>query len=152
MNTTQLHIRTGRTREIAEVSLRDMIARLNVIDAAIDSVAAGSDMDRTVAAQDLLEQFDLLAFTASRLRVPDVHRIIDALEAVVLAAQARRDHCRYEVSATLHHGVDLLMLMTHDAARRMQGHPGAELQGATEAFFDRVERVMSGRTAVSPAA
>ena len=148
----QTHIRTNRTREIAEVSLREMIARLNVIDATIDSVAGGSDMDRTVAANELLDQFDVLSLTASRLRVSEVQRITDALEAVVLAASARRGRRDVEVGATLRHGVDVLMLLTHDATRRLQGHPAADLDGATEALFDRVERVLSGRASINPAA
>jgi hypothetical protein len=147
-----MQMRTSRTREIAEVSLREMIARLNVIDATIDSVAMGSDMDRTVAANDLLNQFDILAFTASRLRVSDVQRVTDALEAVVLAAQARRHRRDIEVGATLRHGVDVLMLLTHDATRRLQGHPAADLDGATEALFDRVERVLSSGASINPAA
>ena len=152
VNTMHTQIRTTRTREIAEVSLREMIARLNVIDATIDTVATGSDMDRTVAANDLLNQFDVLAFTASRLRVSDVQRVTDALEAVVLSAQARRGRRDVELGATLRHGVDVLMLLTHDATRRLQGHPAADLGGATAALFDRVERVLNGHASVNPAA
>ena len=148
----QMHLRSSRTREIAEVSLREMIARLNVIDATIASVANGSDMDRTVAVNDLLNQFDVLAFTASRLRVTTVQRITDALEAVVLAAQARRGRGDVELGETLRQGVDVLMLLTHDATRRLQGHPAADLDAATEALFDRVERVLNKPASINPAA
>jgi hypothetical protein len=146
-----MYLPTNRASEIAELSLREMVARLNVIDAAIESVAAGSDMDRTVAAGDLLSQFDVLAMTASRLRVTDVPRVTDALEAVVLAAQTRRGRQDAEVGETLRHGVDILMLLTHDAARRMQGHAAADLAGATNALFARVERVLN-RPSITPAA
>jgi len=48
----------------------------------------------------------------------------------------------------LRHGVDVLLLLTHDAMRRMQGHPAAELRGAINALIDRVDRIISSGDAI----
>jgi hypothetical protein len=39
--------------------------------------------------------------------------------------------------------VDVLMLLTHDKQRRLQGYPGAELRPAADALLDRVDRLMA---------
>jgi hypothetical protein len=55
-----------------------------------------------------------------------------------------RKHHDDDVAAALRHGVDVLMLLTHDKMRRLQGFPGAELRPAADAVIDRVDRVMGG--------
>ena len=56
------------------------------------------------------------------------------------------------MSATLRHGVDVLMLLTHDKMRRMQGIPAAELQPAADALLDRVDRLIGDRAMIAPPA
>ena len=116
-----------------------MLAHLNVIDAGIDDVGR-SGQEMTIAVRDLLSRLELLAFLAARLQVADISRVTDALEELVLAARTRPAHVKDDVAATLRHGVDVLMLMTHDAMRRLEGYPAAELRGATDALLDRVRR------------
>lgn len=140
--------RGPRPGEIAEVSLREMVAHLNVIDASIDAMGAG--LDSGLAARDFLTRLDVLAFSAARLHIPDVPRIIDALEELVLAAHVYRTRPPEEIAATLRHGVDVLMLLTHDKMRRMQGYPGAELRPATEAVVERVARLVGSQAEIRP--
>jgi hypothetical protein len=131
-----------RTPDTADVSLREMVAHLNVIEASIDAVGKGSGDDPGARARDVLSRFGLLAFSAARLHIADVPRVTDALEELVLAltvGSARRDE---EISATLRHGVDVLMLLTHDKMRRMQGFPAAELRPAADALIARVDRLI----------
>jgi hypothetical protein len=137
-----------RARENADASLREMLAHLNVIDAGIARIGAFNGIEVTGAARDLLSRLELIAFLAARVQAHDVPPITDSLEELVLAAQLqplRRDE---DVSATLRHGVDVLMLLTHDAMRRMHGHPAAELQGAIDALLERVDRIISNRDAI----
>lgn len=140
-----------RGRESADVSLREMLAHLNIIDAGIDAMTAHAGADMSDTTRDVLSRLELLAFLAARVHVPDVPRITDALEELVLASHAgvrRHD----DVPATMRHGVDVLMLLTHDAMRRMHGYPAAELHAATHALLDRVARVVERRDAIRPAA
>lgn len=133
-----MHRGSIRAREHAEASLREMLAHLNVVEAGIDEVA-GSGPHMTVAVRDLLSRLELLAFLAARLQVADVARITDALEELVLADRVHPAGGN-DIAATLRHGVDVLMLMTHDAMRRLHGHPPAQLRGATDALLERVQR------------
>jgi hypothetical protein len=136
-----------RTRESAEATLREMVAHLNVIDAGIARIGANVGDSNgsmvTGAARDLLSRLELLAFLAARVRVDDATPVTDALEELVLASQLQPLHGAEEVSATLRHGVDVLLLLTHDAMRRMQGCPAAELRGAIDALIDRVDRLIN---------
>jgi hypothetical protein len=141
--------RGTRTGDIAEVSLREMVAHLNVIDASIETVGRGGG-EVGPAARDFLSRLDTLAFTAARLHIADIPRVTDALEELVLAAHARRARQADEVVATLKHGVDVLMLLTHDKMRRMQGHPAAELRPATDALLERVGRLIGRRPPNAP--
>jgi hypothetical protein len=134
--------RGTRAGDIAEVTLREMVAHLNVIEASIDAVGSGAGDAMSVRARDLLHRLELLAFSAARLQIPDIPRVTDALEALVLAAQVRRPQAPEDVKAALRHGVDVLMLLTHDKMRRMQGHAAAELRPATSALLDRVDRLI----------
>jgi hypothetical protein len=142
-------------RESADASLREMLAHLNVIDAGIARIGEsrrneGSEV--TGAARDLLSRLELIAFLAARVHVHDIPRLTDALEELVLAAQLQPLPRHDDVAGALRHGVDVLMLLTHDAMRRMHGHPAAELQGAIEALFERVDRIISNRDAISRSA
>jgi hypothetical protein len=141
-----------RPRDTAELRLREMVAHLNVMDASIDTVVDGSDMDTALAAHELLNRLDVLSFTAARLRIRDASRVTQALEALVLARQARAFAETGEVSATMRHGVDVLMLLTHDTVRRQQGHPAADLYGAVEAFLERVHTLLTGGATFGTAA
>ena len=145
-------LRGTRTGDIAEVSLREMVAHLNVIDASIEEVGRGDGGDAGPAARDLLSRLDTLAFSAARLHIAEIPRVTDALEELVLAAHARRPRQDDEIVATLRHGVDVLMLLTHDKMRRMQGHPAAELRPATEALIERVGRLIGRRPPNAPPA
>jgi ethanolamine ammonia-lyase large subunit len=146
-----MHRGTTRTHEHADASLREMLAHLNVIEAGIDDIdRAGSQM--TVGVRDLLSRLELLAFLAARLQVADVARVTDALEELVLAARLRPARPGDDVAATMRHGVDVLMLMTYDAMRRMHGHPAAELRGATDALLDRVRRHVAPSDEIRPPA
>ena len=134
--TATMHRGTLRGRDHADASLREMLAHLNVIDADIEEVGrAGADM--TPPVRDLLSRLELLAFLAARLQVAGIARVTDVLEELVLAARVR-PHLEAEIRAALRHGVDVLMLLTYDAMRRLHGHPAADLHGATDALLDRV--------------
>jgi hypothetical protein len=137
---------TTRTGDIADASLREMVAHLNIIEASIDAVGKDGGPDKAMVARDVLSRLELLAFSAARLQIPEVPRVTDALEELVLALDIRRPRPDAEVSATLRHGVDVLMLLTHDKMRRMQGHPAAELRPAADALLDRVDRLIGDRT------
>jgi len=139
---------TTRTRENTEVSLREMVAHLNVIDAGIARIGESRGLEVSGGARDLLSRLELLAFLAARVRIDDLPRVTDALEELVLAAQLQPLRCADDVNATLRHGVDVLLLLTHDAMRRMQGHPAAELRGAINALIDRVDRIISSGDAI----
>jgi hypothetical protein len=144
-----MHRTTIRTRDIADVSLREMVAHLNVIEASIDAVGKGSGaMDAKT--RDVLSRLEQLAFCAARLHIADVPRVTDALEELVLALQIRRPKHEAEVSATMRHGVDVLLLLTHDKMRRMQGHPAAELRPAADALVQRVDRLIGDGALVVP--
>ena len=141
--------RGTRPGDIAEVSLREMVAHLNVIEAAIDAMSRQRERDTGAPTRDLLNRLDLLAFCAARLRIADIPRVTDALSAVVLSAHVppyRID----DIAATLRHGVDVLMLLTHDKMRRMQGYPAAELRPSIDALLSRVDRVTTDRPAIPP--
>jgi hypothetical protein len=97
----------------------------------------------TGAARDLLSRLELLAFLAARVRIDDMPRVTDALEELVLAAQLQPLRSTDDVNAALRHGVDVLMLLTHDAMRRMQGYPAAELRAAIDAVIERVDRIIA---------
>lgn len=142
MERTQRGTRTG---EIAEISLREMVAHLNVIEASIDALGKRTGSDIAPAARDLLSRLDLLAYSAARLQIAEIARVTDALEALVLAAQGKQMHTQADIRAALRHGVDVLMLLTHDKMRRMQGYPAAELRPATDALIDRVEGLIDDR-------
>jgi hypothetical protein len=142
----------SRASHIAEASLREMLAHLNIIDAGIGRIAVVSSTELTTSARDLLSRLELLAFLAARVQVAEVPRITDALEELVLAAQLRPLRRNDDVSSTLRHGVDVLMLLTHDAMRRMQGYPAAELRGATDALLERVNRLISSCDAIDGSA
>jgi len=139
---------TLRSRDVAEVSLREMVAHLNIIEASIDSVGTSAGTDLSVKARDVLSRLELLAFSAARLHIAEVHRVTDALEELVLALDVGVRRSDEEVSATLRHGVDVLMLLTHDKMRRMQGFPAAELRPAADALIERVDRVISHRAPI----
>ena len=140
-----------QTRDFAELSLREMVAHLNVIEAAIDVMGTATSADHDARLRDVLRRFELLAFSAARLHIADLSRVTDALEELVLALHVGRRRHDDDVSAALRHGVDVLMLLTHDKMRRLQGYPGAVLRPAAEAVIDRVNRVIGGRTsAASP--
>ena len=143
---------TIRGRESADASLREMLAHLNVIDAGIDTIGPSAGPDMSDATRDLLSRLELLAFLAARLKVPDVARVTDALEELVLASHMRPHRQGDDVSATMRHGVDVLMLLTHDAMRQIHGHPPAELRSATLALLDRVEQVIRACDAIKPPA
>jgi hypothetical protein len=130
-----------RPRDVADISLREMVAHLNVIEASIDAVDTGGDIGPK--ARDVLSRLQLLAFSATRLRIAEVTRVTDALEELVLALSVRGHRCDSEVRATLRHGVDILMLLTHDKMRRLQGYPAADLRPAADALIERVDRVIS---------
>ena len=134
-----MHRGTTRVREHVDATLREMVAHLNVIDAGIARLGESNGTLVTGAARDLLSRLELLAFLAARVRVDDVPRVTDALEELVLCAQLQRSCTSDDVTATLRHGVDVLLLLTHDAMRRMQGCPAAELRGAIDALIDRVD-------------
>jgi hypothetical protein len=133
---------TSRARENAEATLREMVAHLNVIDAGIARIGSASGGLVTGEARDLLSRLELLACLAARVHADDVPRVTDVLEELVLAAQLLPSRTSDEVSAALRHGVDVLLLLTHDAMRRMQGCPAAELRGAIDALIDRVDRLI----------
>ena len=143
---------TIRARESADASLREMLAHLNVIDAGIEGIGPSSGTDMSEATRDLLSRLELLAFLAARLKVPDVERVTEALEELVLASHMRRHRPGDDVSATMRHGVDVLMLLTHDAMRQIQGHPPAELRSATLALLERVAKVIRACDAIKPPA
>lgn len=132
---------TIRSRDIADVSLREMVAHLNVIEASIDAVGKGSGVI-DAKGRDMLGRLEQLAFCAARLHIAEVPRLTDALEELVLAMQMGTPRPEAEVTATLRHGVDVLMLLTHDKMRRIQGHPAADLRPATEAVLQRVDRLI----------
>ena len=44
------------------------------------------------------------------------------------------------IALWLERNVGWRLLMTHDAMRRLEGYPAAELRGATDALLDRVRR------------
>jgi len=139
-------------REHADVSLREMLAHLNVIDVGIAQIGTSNGTEVTGAGRDLLSRLEMLAFLAARVHVHDIPRVTEALEELVLAAQLQPLGCRDDVTATLRHGVDVLMLLTHDAMRRMHGHPAADLQDAINAIMDRVDRIISNRDAIGRSA
>jgi hypothetical protein len=120
-----------------------MVAHLNVIEASIDAVGRGSAGDLGGKARDVLTRLGLLAFSAARLHIADVPRVTDALEELVLAMTVRGTQRDDEISATLRHGIDVLMLLTHDKMRRMQGFPAAELRPAADALIARVDRLIA---------
>lgn len=132
---------TTRTGNIADVSLREMVAHLNVIEASIDAVGKSGGPDAALVARDVLSRLELLAFSAARLHIAEMSRVTDALEELVLALHMRRPRQDAEVTATLRHGVDVLMLLTHDKMRRIQGYPAAELRPAADALLHRVDRL-----------
>ena len=134
---------TTRGRDVAEISLREMVAHLNVIDASIDAVEQSAGRELGAKARDILSRLELLAFSAARLHIPEVARVTDSLEELVLAAHARPARRDHELAAALRHGVDVLMLLTHDKMRRLQGYPGAELRPAAEAVLDRIDRLIA---------
>ena len=138
----RIHTGTVRSRDVAEVSLREMIAHLNVIEASIDAVESREGPDLGVKARDVLSRLELLAFSAARLHIADVARITDALQELVLTAHVRPARTDHEIAAALRHGVDVLMLLTHDKMRRLQGYAGAELRPAADALLDRVDRLI----------
>jgi hypothetical protein len=145
-----MHRTPIRTRDIADVSLREMVAHLNVIEASIDAIGKGTG---TIDAKtrDVLSRLEQLAFCAAKLHIADMPRVTDALEELLLAMQIRRPRHEAEIHATLRHGVDVLMLLTHDKMRRMQGHPAAELRPAAEALLQRVDRLIGdGAPLVAP--
>ena len=142
--------RGTRTGDVAEVGLREMVVHLNVIDASIELVGNASGADVGPAARDFLGRLDTLAFAAARLQIAEIPRVTDALEELVLTS--RRPHQDDEFVATLRHGVDVLMLLTHDKMRRMQGHPAAELRPATDALLERVGRLIGRRPPNAPPA
>jgi ethanolamine ammonia-lyase large subunit len=131
-----------RTRENAEATLREMVAHLNVIDAGIARIGEATGTEMTGAARDVLSRLELLAFLAARVRIDDMPRVTDALEELVLAAQLQPVRPAEDISATLRHGIDVLLLLTHDAMRRMQGYPAAELRAAIDAVIERVDRLI----------
>ncbi len=131
-----------RTRENAEATLREMVAHLNVIDAGIARIGEATGTEMTAAARDVLSRLELLAFLAARVRIDDMPRVTDALEELVLAAQLQPVRPAEDINATLRHGVDVLLLLTHDAMRRMQGYPAAELRAAIDAVIERVDRLI----------
>jgi hypothetical protein len=133
---------TIRTRDMADVSLREMVAHLNVIEASIDVVGKGAGVI-DAKARDVLGRLEQLAFCAARLHIAEVPRLTDALEELVLAMQMGRPRPEPEVTATLRHGVDVLLLLTHDKMRRLQGHAAADLRPATEAVLQRVDRLIA---------
>ena len=137
-----------RARDNADASLREMLAHLNVIDAGIARIGESNGIEVTSAARDLLSRLELIAFLAARVQVHKVPPVTDSLEELVLAAQLQPLRRHEDVNATLRHGVDVLMLLTHDAMRRMHGHPAAELQGAIDALLERVDRIISNRDAI----
>lgn len=139
-------------RESADASLREMLAHLNVIDAGIARIGESTGTEVTGAARDLLSRLELIAFLAARVHVNDIPRITDALEELVLAAQLQPLRCQDDVAGTLRHGVDVLMLLTHDAMRRMHGHPAADLRGAIDALIERVDRIISNRDVIERSA
>ncbi len=135
---------TVRSRDVAEINLREMVAHLNVIEASIDAMGQGGGHELGAKARDVLSRLELLAFSAARLHIPDVARVTDSLQELVLASHARprTDH---DVADALRHGIDVLMLLTHDKMRRMRGYPGAELRPAADALLDRVDRLIAAR-------
>lgn len=141
-----------RGREVAEISLREMVAHLNVIEASIDEVERSVGHELGAKARDILSRLELLAFSAARLHIPDVGRVTDSLEELVLAAHARPARRDNEIAAALRHGIDVLMLLTHDKMRRLQGYPGAELRPAADALLERVDRLIAARAIAIPAA
>lgn len=141
-----------RARDNADASLREMLAHLNVIDAGIARIGESNGIEVTSAARDLLSRLELIAFLATRIQVHAVPPVTDSLEELVLAAQLQPLRRHDDVSATLRHGVDVLMLLTHDAMRRLHGHPAAELQGAIDALLERVDRIISNRDAINSSA
>jgi ethanolamine ammonia-lyase large subunit len=136
------------SRENAEATLREMVAHLNVIDAGIARIGNATGTEMSATARDLLSRLELLAFLAARVRIDDMPRVTDALEELVLAAQLQPLRAADDVSATLRHGVDVLLLLTHDAMRRMQGYPAAELRAAIDAVIERVDRLIGLRDAI----
>jgi len=145
-----MHRGTKPTSDAADVSLREMVAHLNVIEASIDTVGKSGGPDAALVARDVLSRLELLAFSAARLHIAEMTRVTDALEELVLALHVRQPRQEAEVSATLRHGVDVLMLLTHDKMRRMQGYPAAELRPAADAVLDRVDRLIGDRTMFAP--
>jgi hypothetical protein len=137
---------TARPRDITDIGLREMVAHLNVIEASIDAVGSGQDIGPK--ARDVLSRLQLLAFSATRLRIAEVTRVTDALEELVLALNIRGHRCDGEVRATLRHGVDVLLLLTHDKMRRVQGYPAADLRPAADALIERVDRVITHGAAI----
>jgi hypothetical protein len=134
---------TNRARETADIGLREMVAHLNVIEASIDAMGKRRDGDLGVKARDVLSRLELLAFSAARLHIAEVPRVTDALEELILALTVRPARSDDEITATLRHGVDVLMLLTHDKMRRMQGYPAAELRPAADAVIARIDRLIN---------
>jgi hypothetical protein len=120
-----------------------MVAHLNVIEASIDAMGKHRDGDLGVKARDVLSRLELLAFSAARLHIAEVPRVTDALEELILALTVRPARSDDEITATLRHGVDVLMLLTHDKMRRMQGYPAAELRPAADAVIARIDRLIN---------
>jgi hypothetical protein len=91
----------------------------------------------------VVEAPEMRGSTAARVRVSDVPRVTDGLEELVLAAQLqpRRQHA--DVGDVLRQGVDVLLLLTHDAMRRLHGHPAADLGAAVDVLLERVDRLIS---------
>lgn len=146
-----MHRGTVRGRDVAEISLREMVAHLNVIDASIETVERSAGQELGAKARDILGRLELLAFSAARLHIPDMARVTDSLEELVLAAHVRPPRHDDEIASALRHGVDVLMLLTHDKMRRLQGYPGAELRPAADALLDRVDRLIAARALTPPA-
>jgi hypothetical protein len=146
-----MHRGTVRGREVVEISLREMVAHLNVIDASIDAVEQSAGRELGAKARDILGRLELLAFSAARLHIPEMARVTDSLEELVLAAHVRPPRSDHEIGAALRHGIDVLMLLTHDKMRRLQGYPGAELRPAADALLDRVDRLIAARALGSAA-
>lgn len=137
---------TGRGREVAEVSLREMVAHLNVIEACIGSIGRSQGGDVGPTTRDVLNRLELLAFSAARLHIADVTRVTDALEELILALTIAEPKDGEDVGATLRHGIDVLLLLTHDKMRRMQGYPAADLRPAADAVVERVDRAIGHQT------
>ena len=130
-------------RDRTDLTLREMMAHLNVIDASIGSVARRLESHGPGAALEVLDRLDVLACSAARLRIREVSGVTHALEALILTSQAKKISDVHEVDASLRHGVDVLMLLTHDARRRLEGYPAADLSGPVDALFERIQRLLT---------